>query len=377
MALTQFLSHQYKDKSVTSPKLDDNISINEDLTVGGLIYGDLATPPRLTNYSNTVIIESSTNVVTIGIPTFNRDKDTLMVYENSTFIDNPTDYTISLDSTTITKVTGTWETGTIFNLISFGLGLTSDKMLSVLKVISLKTTFTATVDSTTHCMINNGNYNYITDYLQVYYQNGMLYETEDYTINSDHVSIDLQGRTINTDEKIIFLVWKNVDTSVSGSIDGSLVINSSITNVKLSSDISIGSLAALNTTTKVSVTAAINEINTAVGGLSSSLSSQGDSIDLMLVQLDTNTTNISTITTQMGNLIDSVATAIDVAQSVDTRVDGIDLSIVSINDSLDLLSDNISALDIRVTSLENAPPPTGGGELSDDEIIARIYGLRW
>ena len=68
---------------------------------------------------NSVIVESSTNRVAIGISGFNKSKDLLMVYKNSVYLEENVIYTISSDSLYIQKIEGNWnESGTsVFNFV--------------------------------------------------------------------------------------------------------------------------------------------------------------------------------------------------------------------------------------------------------------------
>lgn len=64
-------------------------------------------------------LSSSTNEVSINIDTFNKDKDLLLVYKNSVYLEETEDYTISPDNSKIISVDENFSTGTIFNFIVF------------------------------------------------------------------------------------------------------------------------------------------------------------------------------------------------------------------------------------------------------------------
>lgn len=64
-------------------------------------------------------LDSATNQVSIGIDTFNKDKDLLLVYKNSVYLEVKEDYTISPDSKKIVSVEGQFSTGSVFNFIAF------------------------------------------------------------------------------------------------------------------------------------------------------------------------------------------------------------------------------------------------------------------
>jgi len=73
---------------------------------------------KLTRYMNTVTLSASSNTAGIGIPPFNRNADLLLVYQNSVFIAEGQDYTISSNNQNIVKTGGTpWEANTTFNFV--------------------------------------------------------------------------------------------------------------------------------------------------------------------------------------------------------------------------------------------------------------------
>lgn len=84
-------------------------------------------------YKNRVNLSSDTNTVNIGISEFNTDTCVLFVYQNSTYIDSPNDYSISDDGTLIIKENGLWETGTVLDIIAFELVETTTVMLRDIK----------------------------------------------------------------------------------------------------------------------------------------------------------------------------------------------------------------------------------------------------
>lgn len=64
-------------------------------------------------------LDTTTNQVSINIDTFNKDKDLLLVYKNSVYLEVEEDYTISPDSSKITAKEGQFSTGSVFNFIAF------------------------------------------------------------------------------------------------------------------------------------------------------------------------------------------------------------------------------------------------------------------
>jgi hypothetical protein len=73
----------------------------------------------LASLRNTEVLADASDTVFINIPEFNVDRDILMVFQNSTYIEEGIKYEISEDGETITKISGTWENGTLFNFIAF------------------------------------------------------------------------------------------------------------------------------------------------------------------------------------------------------------------------------------------------------------------
>ncbi len=70
----------------------------------------------IAEYKNTVTLGSESNQVSIGIAEFNKDNDSLLVFEDGSYIEVYTDYTIPSNSI-IQKVSGNWSSGTVFNFI--------------------------------------------------------------------------------------------------------------------------------------------------------------------------------------------------------------------------------------------------------------------
>lgn len=78
-----------------------------------------ATSSSLKFIKNTTTLSSSSNEVSINIDTFNKDTDLLLVYKNSVYLEETSDYTISSNSDKIISTKGVFSTGTIFNFIVF------------------------------------------------------------------------------------------------------------------------------------------------------------------------------------------------------------------------------------------------------------------
>lgn len=194
-------------KGVVKP---DGTTITVDVngvisSTGGGGSGTLIT--SLQTYTSTTV----TATIPINIATYLKTTDTLLVFVNSVFLQYNVDYTVDSGSANIVKSSGTWDSGTIFNFVCLE-NLATDPT-ATLSVVRLASSFTASSNGTTNCLINQAQYVPATDILEVYYDNTQMYITDNYTLNGS-TSIDLVGWSLNTGEKLVFYVWKNVKTSV-------------------------------------------------------------------------------------------------------------------------------------------------------------------
>ena len=190
--------------------LDQIITVIYDGTNFQIVSGSGGSGKAITfpSYSRTTLSTTSAYAA-IGIP-FDVTKDILHVYQNSTYIAPNQDYTIS--GTNIVKIDGTWQIGTIFDFVVVQ-SIQADAE-TVIGTSKFSSSFTATYDGTTNCPTGTANYTYGIDVLNVYYQNLLLFENVNYTINNNHVSIDLLDFTINTGEIIRFEIYRNFNNNV-------------------------------------------------------------------------------------------------------------------------------------------------------------------
>ena len=70
-------------------------------------------------------------------------------------------------------------------------------------------TFTATASNTTR-IVHNLTYNPMTDELQVYYMGILIEKVENYIENTDNISINLNGWSLDLGEKIKFILYKGL-----------------------------------------------------------------------------------------------------------------------------------------------------------------------
>ena len=76
----------------------------------------------LTQEKNTVIVKNTTSQVEIGISNFDKSRDLLLVFKNSTYLEDGLDYTISEDNSKIVSTEGDWNESGLeisFNFIVF------------------------------------------------------------------------------------------------------------------------------------------------------------------------------------------------------------------------------------------------------------------
>lgn len=105
--------------------ISDGTDIQNDINAGNLVpVGGTSTSSTgggLVDeaYENRVVLSADSATVTIGISEYDKNSDLLFVYQNSTFINNPEDYTINSDGTSITNPNGNWLAGTVFDFIVF------------------------------------------------------------------------------------------------------------------------------------------------------------------------------------------------------------------------------------------------------------------
>lgn len=174
-------------------------------------------------YKNRVITDSETNTVTIGIADYEATRDTIFTYQNSTYISKDLDYTVSSDSLTIVKISGTWATGTVFDFHVLAL---SNPQTNPIVATRHDSSFTAIENGTTICSFNYQNFYPALDSLFVYYQNLLLFEGVDYVINQNNLGITLASFSLNIGEKLNFVFLKNVikevNTAGSGQMLGTL-----------------------------------------------------------------------------------------------------------------------------------------------------------
>lgn len=194
----------------------------------GISGGGLA----LAEFRNTVTIAETTSVVSHGISQYDKNKDVLFVYQNSTFIQNNSDYNISEDGTQIVKIDGEWEQGTIFNFIVL-YSVPANNFLSTKRY----TNIVYPVSGSTNIEIGIPEYNHELDAIDVVQSGNVpLIEGLNYTINENGTSIDLIDYTSEEGDAFVFYVLKQERTSTGAPINGSDITDGTIGYSKLSNE---------------------------------------------------------------------------------------------------------------------------------------------
>jgi hypothetical protein len=180
--------------------------------------------------TNRVVLGFESNTFDLGIANFNISKDYIQLYQNSTFIQINEDYTIS--GSTVTKSSGTWAAGTIFDVIVMK---TVQEKADLLYTNMQDDTYTASTDGETEIPFNI-SFSSTTDKLMVYYQGTRMVEGDNYTLNGTEDGIILQDFVIDSGESVYFEVLKKV-TNTDNLTSGSQLNDHSINEVKLSNEL--------------------------------------------------------------------------------------------------------------------------------------------
>lgn len=156
---------------------------------------------------NTNIVEENTTYVEIGIPGFDPAKDTLFVYENSVYLEEREDYTISADGNYIINMMDTWtgskEDPVIFNFVVFK-SVNGNHSAQIVKKTSI-------IEHDTD-EIELSNFDKYRDTLCVYENSVYLEEGEDYIISHDSSKIIRNDSIWKGSEEPFyfnFIIYKN------------------------------------------------------------------------------------------------------------------------------------------------------------------------
>lgn len=147
---------------------------------------------------STIKLGSDTNTANINIANFDKSKHSLMVFQNSVYISEETDYTIDSNSVSITLNNDTWDAGTELNFVAF----ITDEEEKIQKSI------TTTTVSTNLVAINNSNFKVGKDSLLAFKNSTLLTEGIDYNITSDGLYIQKTVDTWDEPSTFQFILFK-------------------------------------------------------------------------------------------------------------------------------------------------------------------------
>lgn len=185
---------------------------------------------------NQVIIDSPASVIDLGIGTFDRSKDTLMVFINADYAYENVDYRVS--GTTIVAVDKEWNkvgmSDFTFDFVVFK-SILDEGLSSSTELIYLKDYFVLEEDAS-EIIIGIDNYCKDTDILNVYKNSVYLTEDVDY-ITEFNTMKSLKGNWTAGDE-FTFTVIKQVAKLVPDAVVYSdNIVDGSVTMNKLNSDV--------------------------------------------------------------------------------------------------------------------------------------------
>ena len=185
---------------------------------------------------NQVIIDSPASVIDLGIGTFDRSKDTLMVFINADYAYENVDYKIS--GTTIVAVDKEWNkvgmSDFTFDFVVFK-SILDEGLSSSTELIYLKD-YLVLEENTSEIVIGIDNYCKDTDILNVYKNSAYLTEDVDY-ITENNTMISLSGDWVVGD-KFAFTVIKQVAKLVPEAVVYSdNIVDGAVTLNKLTEDL--------------------------------------------------------------------------------------------------------------------------------------------
>lgn len=165
---------------------------------------------------NTIFLSENSTYVEIGIPGYDRTTDTLMVYNNSVYIEEAKDYTISADNNYIIRTNGeTWNghiQTNVFNFVVFKSTNPNNKAQIIKKSLS--------VDYSTSEIPLPSEYNILTDSIFIYENSVYLEQNEDYRVSPDGTKAININETWQGDEDSLvfnFVIFKN--TTINEEMD--------------------------------------------------------------------------------------------------------------------------------------------------------------
>lgn len=247
------------------------------LSSGGSSGGSLVTYERpYTLAAPTSTINFVTNP-SIALDMYNHDKDYLMIYKDNQLLTRTVDYNLNAEYDSIVKVgVVDWDSGSDWLFVCMA---NVDHDRDIFKIVFDRWTWTTPVSATTTVPLDLAKYKKETDILQVYYDGNILFPTANYIENELGSEITLNGFTADEGKVFNFIVWKRIRTTI-GAEEIRAIPDDSILNVKLGTDLKVGSLAALDAliTGNTSVVAALNNLIAQIGNRSDLLTGAKNTI---------------------------------------------------------------------------------------------------
>lgn len=188
---------------------DSSDFVKDDIITFVFHYADnvvLGGSNILSTLKRTVLINTSTTTVEIGISSFVRGKDTLLVYKNSVYIEESIDYNISFDNKNIEMINdNVLDINTTINFVV--LKNTNSIACSLKNSVSV-------AHYTNKVAIGIPSYNMNTDTLIVYINGTYIESGVDYNVTSDSKYITSIDETfqykVNSGSTFNFIVLKNI-----------------------------------------------------------------------------------------------------------------------------------------------------------------------
>lgn len=155
---------------------------------------------------DSVTVNTASSKVIVPITTYKFGKDVLLVFQNSTFLQNGKDYTYDDVDRSINKITGTWDSATVLDFVAITIVSSGD----MLKIEQYESFTTIAADGTSEVLVSVPEFEPGLDGLNVYQDGVRLAKTVNYSLNTDGTKIVLNGYTVNTGTEFQFVVLKKL-----------------------------------------------------------------------------------------------------------------------------------------------------------------------
>lgn len=189
-----------------------------------------------TTLSNRVVTSGAVSSVALGVQ-YVKGQDILMVFQGGTKINEGTEYTVSEDGTQITKTSGTWASGVMFDFIVIA-NTTVPTTKDNLNLTTLTTKIIVPAGNTTNVVFNIPEYDSTIDLLEVYQEEVKIHRGTHWELATNKQSINLLGYTANAGDTFYFYVTKKIrDNLPIDMFSGSYLTSGSVAKDKLSTEI--------------------------------------------------------------------------------------------------------------------------------------------